>query len=86
MHSALTGVQVLQLPALQSMSIDLLIFAGVYILWQQGTCFYVDYVYKRERTLKHSAIWLIVGGYAPRTNQIASCFDALSITYWRVVS
>jgi hypothetical protein len=46
-----------------------------FILWQQGTCFYVWLWYKRERTSKHSAIWLILG-----TNQIASCFDALSIT------
>jgi hypothetical protein len=37
--------------------------------------------YKKERTSKHSAIWFILGAATPpRTNQIASCFDALSIT------
>jgi hypothetical protein len=36
-----------------------------FILWQQGTCFYVWLWYKRERTPKHSAIWLILGGVAP---------------------
>jgi hypothetical protein len=47
----------------------------------QGTCFYVWLWYKRERTPKHSAIWFILGATPPRTNQIASCFGALSITY-----
>ena len=40
-------------------------FCRGFILWQQGTCFYVWLWYKRERTPKHSAIWLILGGYAP---------------------
>jgi hypothetical protein len=33
-------------------------FCRGFILWQQGTCFYVWLWYKRERTPKHSAIWL----------------------------
>jgi hypothetical protein len=40
-------------------------------LCQQGTCFYVWLLYKRERTPKHSAIWFILG--------------ALSITYLKFV-
>jgi hypothetical protein len=36
-----------------------------FILWLQGTCFYVWLWYKRERAPKHPAIWLILGGYAP---------------------
>jgi hypothetical protein len=40
-------------------------FCRGFILWQQGTCFYVWLWYKRERTPKHSVIWLILGGYAP---------------------
>jgi hypothetical protein len=59
---------------------SLVTFSRGFILWQQGTCFYVWLWYKREGTSKHSATWLILGGCAPRTNQIASCFDALSIT------
>jgi hypothetical protein len=100
-----------QLPALQSMPIDWLIFAGVYLLWRQrkgkqqkyhiqmlvhwflfcgvSYCDNRERVlcwlwYKRERTSKHSAIWFILGGYAPHTNQIASCFDALSITKFKI--
>jgi hypothetical protein len=33
-----------------------------------------------SRVIGYAFNWLIIGGYAPRTNQIASCFDALSIT------
>jgi hypothetical protein len=40
-------------------------FLRSFILWQQGTCFFVWLWYKRERTSKHSAIWYIFGGYAP---------------------
>jgi hypothetical protein len=40
-------------------------FCRGFVLWQQGACFYVWLWYKRERTPKHSAIWLILGGYAP---------------------
>jgi hypothetical protein len=40
-------------------------FCRGFILWHQGTCFYVWLWYKKERTPKHSAIWLILGGYAP---------------------
>jgi hypothetical protein len=60
---------------------SLVIFFRGFILWQQETCFCVWLWYKRERTSKHSAIWLILGATPSRTNQIASCFDALSITY-----
>jgi hypothetical protein len=43
----------------------LVTFLRGFILWQQGTYFYVWLWYKRERTSKHSALWLILGGYAP---------------------
>jgi hypothetical protein len=43
---------------------SLVFFSWNYILWPQGTCFYVWLWYKRERTSKHSAIWSIHGGYA----------------------
>jgi hypothetical protein len=49
---------------------SLVTFFWGFMLWQQGTCFYAWLWYKRGRTSKHSAIWFI-----------ASCFDALSITY-----
>jgi hypothetical protein len=39
-------------------------FLGFHIV-KQGTRFYVWLWYKSERTPKHSAIWLILGGYAP---------------------
>jgi hypothetical protein len=60
---------------------SLVTFLRGFILGQQGTCFCVWLWYKRERTSKHLAIWLILGVTLPRTNQIASCFNALSITY-----
>jgi hypothetical protein len=44
---------------------SLVTFLRGFILRQQGICFYVWLWYKRERTSKHSAIWLILGGYAP---------------------
>jgi hypothetical protein len=44
---------------------SLITFSRGLKLWQQGTCFYVWLWYKRERTPKHSAIWFILGGYAP---------------------
>jgi hypothetical protein len=44
---------------------SLVTFSRGFILWQHGTCFYVWLWYKRERTPKHSAIWFILGGYAP---------------------
>jgi hypothetical protein len=43
----------------------LVTFFWGFILWQQGTCFYVWLWYKIERRSKHSAIWFILGGYAP---------------------
>jgi hypothetical protein len=51
----------------------LFIFFRCFILLQQGTCFYVWLWYKRERISKHSAIWLILGGYAPsyKSNSLA---------------
>jgi hypothetical protein len=36
-----------------------------FILWTQGTCCHVWLWYKIERTPKHSAVWFILGGYAP---------------------
>jgi hypothetical protein len=45
-------------------------FCRGFILWQQGTCFYVWLWYKRERTPKHSAIWLILVGYAPKSDSL----------------
>jgi hypothetical protein len=50
----------------------LITFFRSFILWQQRTCFYFCLWYKKERTPKHF--------YAPSSNQIASCCDALSIT------
>jgi hypothetical protein len=44
---------------------SLVTFFKGFILWHQGTCLYFWLWYKRERTSKHSAIWLILGGYAP---------------------
>jgi hypothetical protein len=47
-------------------------FLEFYIVTTGNVFFYVWLWYKREKTSKHSAIWLILVGY--------SCFDALSIT------
>jgi hypothetical protein len=40
-----------------------------------------DYDKKRERTSNTRQYDKYLGATLPRTNQIASCFDALSITY-----
>jgi hypothetical protein len=42
-----------------------------------------DYDTKEKKTYKHSAIWLILGGYAPSYKSDTSCFDAFSITNTR---
>jgi hypothetical protein len=44
---------------------SLITFLWGFILWYQGTRFYVWLWYKREITSKHLAIWFILGGYAP---------------------
>jgi hypothetical protein len=53
---------------------------GFHILTTSNVFFYIWLWYKRERTSKHSAIWFILRATTctpPRTNQIASWFDAL---------
>jgi hypothetical protein len=52
---------------------SLVAFLWGFILWYQGTCFLCLTDTKEK---EHS------GATAPRTNQIVSCFDALSITYF----
>jgi hypothetical protein len=52
---------------------SLVTFSRGFILWQQGTCFYVWLWNKRERTSIHSAIGLIL--------PLVQIRDALSITY-----
>jgi hypothetical protein len=52
---------------------SLVSFSRDFILWQQGTSFYVWLWHKREKKNLETK--------GPRTNQIASCFDALSITW-----
>jgi hypothetical protein len=47
------------------MIVHWLLFLWGFILRPQGTCYYVWLWYKREWASKHSAIWLILGGYAP---------------------
>jgi hypothetical protein len=60
---------------------SLVTFFWGFILWHQGTCFYVWLWYKRERTSKHWAIWLILGGYAHSYKSNSLVFRC-SFYYW----
>jgi hypothetical protein len=56
-------------------------FPGFHIV-TRGTCFMFDFDTKEK---EHQNTWQsdkYLGATPPRTNQIASCFDALSITYY----
>jgi hypothetical protein len=54
-----------------------------FILWQQGKCVYVWLWYKRERTSKHSAIWLIIGSYAPSYKSDSLVFRCSFYSFFR---
>jgi hypothetical protein len=56
-----------------------------FIMWYQGTCFYVDYDTKEKEHQNTRQSDLYSGATPSRTHQISSCFDALSITksYYR---
>jgi hypothetical protein len=55
-------------------------FLGL-ILWQQGTFFCLTIIQKRKNIKTLGNLINNRGLRPPRTNQNASCFDALSITY-----
>jgi hypothetical protein len=61
---------------------SLVTFSRGFILWQQGMCFFMLTMIQKRKNTKTLGNLINTWGATPsRTNQIASCFDALSITY-----
>jgi hypothetical protein len=63
------------------MLIDWFIFSGVSYCDKRERVFVFDYDKKKKEHQNTRQSDLYSGAMPPRTNQIASCFDALSITY-----